>query len=246
MVFNDISAETGGSLPPPITMGSPDALLAGFYRQILSEIGIDMQRIGYMASRATIRAAPFSRVQNISSMRSKLIQEILHPSMTFKVFLKSLSFISARDLELRFDLFFSAEHDVVRAHLPELRHQAIIKVSVLDEYLVSTKAAKPGKLLADVFKSACQAAGIVGDAFRDQLTRRTLAKKRKISGKKQSDIRNNDKKEFTADEMTWKVFFKGLEFLEIERLSLTAIVTHSSGRNTVHSLSIELHGDATE
>jgi hypothetical protein len=50
-----------------------------------------------------------------------------------------------------------------------------------------------------------------------------------------ASIRGNLNKEFTRGNMTWKVFCKGLMFLQVVKFKITLDLTFGNGRHTTHS-----------
>lgn len=52
--------------------------------------------------------------------------------------------------------------------------------------------------------------------------------------KDRTSMRGNLTKEFSRDQMTWKVFIKGLRFLQIVRFQLTITAYHANGKVTRH------------
>lgn len=229
-------------IPPPSNVGSPDVILAGHYRQILGDIHVDYRALSYLASRAVARAIPYSNAKNISSMRSKLIEELMKPTMTWKVFIKGMAFLNATKVTVKLELNFSDTVDKLKEKLPDLRTRHRFEIEIKDSFLTQVKEINPGKYLAGVFRDAAKQSGFVGAAFDAQINKRIAARKR--LGKKQSDIRNNDKKELQAEEMTWNVFLKGLELIEVQSFVIQTEIQHYAGRCTVHSLLVNLNGDS--
>ena len=55
-----------------------------------------------------------------------------------------------------------------------------------------------------------------------------------------STFRGNIKKELLKNTMSWKVFIKGLVFLNVTSFTITIKLNHASGRNSLHSKTINL------
>ncbi|EKD22615.1 MAG: hypothetical protein ACD_84C00038G0012 [uncultured bacterium] len=64
--------------------------------------------------------------------------------------------------------------------------------------------------------------------------------------KDQISTRGNLTKEFTRPHMTWKVFCKGLRFLNITKVKFIVEATHGNGRTTIHSTNVNFGGRGTE
>lgn len=61
--------------------------------------------------------------------------------------------------------------------------------------------------------------------------------------KDRTSMRGNLTKEFSRDQMTWKVFIKGLRFLQIQKIQLTITAYHANGKVTQHISKPILLGD---
>lgn len=66
-----------------------------------------------------------------------------------------------------------------------------------------------------------------------------------LNRKDRTSIRGNLNKEFGRQTMTWKVFCKGLAFLQIRRFRISLIVEHRNGLCTEHSTPIISLDDGT-
>lgn len=58
--------------------------------------------------------------------------------------------------------------------------------------------------------------------------------------KDRTSMRGNLTKEFSRPQMTWKVFCKGLRFLQVVRFRLTIEATWPNGRTSVHGAVVDL------
>lgn len=52
--------------------------------------------------------------------------------------------------------------------------------------------------------------------------------------KDRTSMRGNLLKEFSKEQMTWKVFMKGLRFLQVQRFQITIHAWHANGSESVH------------
>lgn len=57
--------------------------------------------------------------------------------------------------------------------------------------------------------------------------------------KDQTSMRGNLTKEFSRQQMTWKVFCKALRFLQIVKIELVINAHHADGRTTLHSTVVD-------
>jgi hypothetical protein len=77
----------------------------------------------------------------------------------------------------------------------------------------------------------------------DQLMHRYLLDARNCiprNRKEQSSARGNLQKELLKSDMSWKVFMKGLRFLEVLSIDISITLTHSDGKKSTHSTSVNL------
>lgn len=58
--------------------------------------------------------------------------------------------------------------------------------------------------------------------------------------KDQAVQRGNLTKEFIKEQMTWKVFLKGMRFLQLKKIKFTVEATHWNDRITIHSTDVNL------
>lgn len=64
--------------------------------------------------------------------------------------------------------------------------------------------------------------------------------------KDRTSMRGNLTKEFSRKQMTWKVFVKGLRFLQIKKFQVTITAQHQNGRVTVHHSKMINLGDRSQ
>lgn len=63
--------------------------------------------------------------------------------------------------------------------------------------------------------------------------------------KDQATARGNLQKELLKEEMSWKVFCKGLRFLGVVKFQFKIIATHANGKETEHSHTVNLGNAVT-
>lgn len=100
----------------------------------------------------------------------------------------------------------------------------------------------PGHLLASFYKKIHAELGIRQSLFvqiMDRYTRRVNLNK-EISTNALSSARSNLRKELFKSTMSWRVFIKGLQVLNVKRLDIKITLHHSNKRKTVHDMSIML------
>jgi hypothetical protein len=100
-------------------------------------------------------------------------------------------------------------------------------------------------VLASLFKTILMDLGITAMRF-DQLIDRYMVAALISNIKEVSSQRGNLKKELLKSQMSWKVFIKGLVFLNISKFDITVTLTHANGRSTIHTKSIKLDTSVSE
>ena len=106
-------------------------------------------------------------------------------------------------------------------------------------------------ILAALYRNILKKLGIENMAF-DKLMECFLRDPRNgipANIKERSSARGNLRKELLRDYMTWKVFCKGLRFINVPRFSITICLHHRNGNKTYHETTVvidDLYDPATE
>lgn len=95
-------------------------------------------------------------------------------------------------------------------------------------------------ILASLLRTILMDIGITPMQFDRLLERYIVNAQMPYNVKEVSNQRGNLKKELLKSAMTWKVFIKGLVFLNIKRFNLTVTLHHANGSVTSHSKSVTL------
>lgn len=90
-----------------IRTGSTDSILASLFRTILFDLGITPNRFNSLLERYIITANIPKNIKEISSLRGNLKKELLKTTMTWKVFIKGLVFLSVKKIDISIRLHHS-------------------------------------------------------------------------------------------------------------------------------------------
>jgi len=101
-------------------------------------------------------------------------------------------------------------------------------------------------VLASLFRSIIFDLGIGIERFNVLVERYMVRAHLPTNLKEASSVRGNLRKELLKPSMSWKVFIKGLKFLNIKKFDLNVTLYHASGRTTEHSKVVILDPTAGE
>jgi hypothetical protein len=91
----------------PIKTGTSDSVLASLFRSILFDLNVNIPKFNHLLSRYFINRNIKTNTDTINSLRGNLKKELLKDSMSWKVFIKGLSFLSIKKFELEIKLHHS-------------------------------------------------------------------------------------------------------------------------------------------
>lgn len=175
-----------------------------------------------------------------SSIRGNMNKELRRPSMTWNVLCKGLRFLKFEaftvsvDGELADGKEFNAHTSV--SFVPHSKFQHLFPEEMILGYAVQRKESKsnrqtprsfasgPSGVLARLFNLICL--NITGGKGFSQVQWNQMLgafierTEGNIDGAKKLNIRSNLNKEFRLSKMTWKVFYKGLRFLQVANFTI--------------------------
>lgn len=98
-------------------------------------------------------------------------------------------------------------------------------------------------ILASLFRTILSELGINWARFNVLLERYVVRANIPLNVKEISSVRGNLKKELLKSVMSWKVFIKGLMFLNVRKFEITVRLYHASGMITEHGKEVILDPD---
>ena len=105
------------------------------------------------------------------------------------------------------------------------------------------KSGDSGSILAGLFSTIMFDLGIDAKRFNILIERYMRRSNPNLNLKDASTMRGSLKKELLKDSISWKVFIKGLVFLNIKRFKIVLELEHYNGYTTKHEKSIIMHGE---
>jgi hypothetical protein len=101
------------------------------------------------------------------------------------------------------------------------------------------KSGTTDSVLASMFRTVLHDLGITPSRF-DRLLDRYVDSIHVTNVKEASSQKGNLRKELLKSSMSWKVFVKGLVFLNIKKFEIVVNLTHVTGEVTVHNKVVSL------
>lgn len=88
-----------------ITSGTADSILSSVFRSILKDLKIGGERFNTLIHKYIVRANIPMNLKEVSSVRGNLKKELLKSAMTWKVFVKGISFLNVWKFEFTIRLY---------------------------------------------------------------------------------------------------------------------------------------------
>lgn len=221
-----------------IGSGGSDAILASFFRDILFNLDIPVDRFQALLDRYIISQGIATNTAEISTNRSALRRELISTTMTWKVFNKGLKFLRAEDAILKVTLY----HDDARV----THHECVFRV---DEQNNAPDDDSETNTLAKFFREILQDLDVDDDMFQSYLDKYVkFAKPKTMTGVSLEEMpkliaakraeeyyaKCSLKREILKDSISWKVFVRGLIFLGTKKVKFDLKLFHKSGLITRH------------
>lgn len=220
-----------------ITTGMPDSILSGLYRTVLNQLNIEESRFTNLVHKFTARTSGNLDSKALSGIRSNYRTGLLKSVMTWKVFMKGFQVINVTDISIGFQIWFNddkVEPISVLAHI-DLR---LDRPEEADEYFETVLS----KLLGEIML----AANVHTARFSELLTLYIRRTNLPVNIETVSSIKGKLKKDFSAKRISWKVFIKGLMFMDVCKFVFAVKLQHRRGDHTEHRRSIILDQHITE
>ena len=198
-------------MPPPIEpdikTGTADSILAGLWRQIKKELGVDDAKVESLIDSYTVvlcKNHPEERTQVRGNLRSELSKE----TMTWKAFMKGIKVLRAKRVEIAFVL-----HHVTLIST----HTLVLDLQESDQ---SDEEAPKRNQLSDFFHNVMNDLGIDLGKFDKLLGGYMVRSKIPITTKNRTHLRGNLKKELLGPKLTWRSLIKGFNFLCVVKFEI--------------------------
>ena len=218
--------------PGRISTGPEDSVLAGIWRQILTDLKVDSTLLSEKINKYAERVTQ-SKPSKLAQVRGNLRTDVSKTTMTWFTLMKCL-----RVLDVDFvTMEFKCQH-VHRnsAHLLGVKLEDI-KVDELDED--KSDSTEPNTLSL-FFKDILFNLDVGVLLFEELLNRFMARTKIDRNLRSKTNIRGYIKKDFYAPRMSWKNFIKGMNFLCVLRMDLSITLSFRRGRVSTHQYSVQL------
>lgn len=127
--------------------------------------------------------------------------------------------------------------------LPSRKHK---KIGLGQEIRGNT----PGNILARLYRKILHNLGVSPERYNALFDR--YVQRASLDPRKKTEIRAGLNEALLAEEMTFKTFVKGMDFLAIPSYDITITLHHANGKKTTHSITIiqeddeEMLGEETD
>lgn len=180
-----------------------ESVLSILFRKMLFQLNITPEKFNYLMINYLNKSKTPGNVKERSTIRGNLKRELLDERISWKVFCKGLIFLNVKSLDITIKLTINGFESTHR--------------------LLNCEISKnENRLLSQLFTVILSGLEINEDDFNFRLNE---AFNKKL-------IRNSLKKELVNETMTWKVFCKGLAFLNVTSFTLITDLLHSIGHKT--------------
>ena len=209
----------------------PNGILANLYRKMLVELDVGPGRFSDFLREYVIdpRNGIAQTPKDLTTARGNLMKELSRSGMTFKVFLKGLRFLQVRRLDFCVMCYDYAGGTSI--------HKTLIDLGGREDH----RAVAPNGVLADLFRQMLVDLDIGPGRFSDLLRDYVTDPRNAIpqTPKDLTTARGNLTKELSRAGMTFKVFLKGLRFLQVMKVDVSVRCHYYSGRVSIHGTTVE-------
>lgn len=216
-----------------IRTGTPDSILSSLYRLALHENGMDEPSFYIRIDKYVNRTVSAEDIKELSSIKGNLRKELMKAGMTWKVFIKGFLVLNIVKFDIAVKVKITDEETTGEA----------VRTIVLDKTVNSEKEiGKTESTLRSLFADLMLNLRIDTEKFNELINRYILSAKIPLNVRDISSTRGNIKKEILKSPMSWKIFIKGLMFLNVEKLEIIIRLHQASGKVSTHSRKISFHG----
>lgn len=220
------------ALDRAILTGGSDSVLAGMWRQIAKDLGIDDTKVEDLIDKFASNRPGLTTEQK-SQVRGNLRGELNNSTMTWIAFMKGLQVLRVE----RFSLLITLQHLNVASN-----HTLTYDFATEQDEETEVEDKKPNTL--SLFLS-----GIFDDLninleYFDRLMTSYMARSRiPITISNRTHVRGNLKKELLGFKLTWRSFIKALNFIRVTRFEMRMHVFLKRGGDSIHTRVIVLNDE---
>ncbi len=194
---------------PDIRTGTADSILAGLWRQIKKELGVDDVKLESLIDLYSLTVNAESH-EHRTQIRGNLRSELAKDTMTWKTFMKGIRVLRTTRVEFLFVL-----HHVTLIS----QHKLILDLAEEDKSDDEESAPKRNQL-SDFFHNLLNDLGIDLGKFDRLLSSYMVRAQIPITTKNRTHLRGNLKKELLGPKLSWRSLVKGFNFLCVVKFEL--------------------------
>lgn len=216
-----------------IRSGEPDAILAGLWRQIMRNYGMDRARLDDLVTDFS-RQMSFFTEEKQSQYRGNVLSDLLAERMTWGTFLRGVRALKMRKMDFIVHLHhlrYITEHTMVKEFAPP----------DVDIDATPEDGKKPPTELHFLFISIMRDLGVSSTDVQNLMTKYMVRTRVPLTPKNKTHVRGNIKKDLLGERLSWASFIRGLNFLEITKFEVEIVLYPKKGRSTRHSRVIILN-----
>lgn len=227
-----MSTETLNLDKKPLTSGGEDSILAGVWRKVLTDLGVDdsaiLDRIDRYANKI-MKTHP----DKVTQVRGNLRIDVNKKGMTWFTFTKCLRVLGVNKLQIKFTL-----HHLRKVSVHTLDYE--LKDDFFDVKDKNKEETEPGAL-STFFKQIQHDLGIGVREFEQLLEYYIRRERLVVDLRNKTNIRGYLKKDFSALRMSWRNFMKAMVFLCVLKMDLQVTLFFPRDITSVHSYKILLN-----
>jgi hypothetical protein len=199
-----------------IKTGSVNSMLTRLFIEMLKTMNVDTMMYENRIDQYITNAGLPKNIKELSSVRGNIKKELCKPSMSWKVFLKSMVFLGVKEFKLSLH-YKNPYNDILESNE---------QVYVFDYKTINMKLfggtdrdkdeVEETNVLHSLYQKIHQSfieCGVTEQTMIENYVQKTMIN---TEDRDLSSIKGSMKKEISRGNMTWRVFIKGLCFLGIE------------------------------
>jgi len=216
-----------------IRTGEPDAVLAGIWRQIMRNYGMDFARLDDLVTDYS-KMMTFMTPEKQSQYRGNVLSDLKSEKMTWGTFLRGIRCLKMQKMDFILHLHhlqYITEHTLVKEFAPP----------EVDIDLPLPNGDKPPTELYYLYTSIRHDLGISVADTQQLLTKYMIRCQIPLTHKNKTSVRGNIKKDLFGERLSWASLIRGLNFLEIVKFDVEIVLYPKKGKSTRHRRTIILN-----
>jgi hypothetical protein len=214
-----------------VPLAPTGCVMASLLRQIFSDIGMSGSKFDIYVNEYILKnSKPGATARSITNQRNSIRREIFAETITWRTFLNAMSILRVKEFTLTVDLD--------RGLGKVTRHEVLINNQDYSED--ESKVTEGLKGLAILLSKIMIDIGVNATTFEEMVATYLLRlKSAGIDNRSITNQRNNIRREFFTETITWRVFMKGLKFVGGVSFKIHVEIKHPSGRVTRHTKNVK-------